>query len=48
MTITTVVYTEYIDSLAALPLLIGELGTDFGFYECDKDWWAFRLYSRIN
>ena len=32
----------------ALIMLLGKEGVDFCFYEEDEDWWALRLYSRIN
>ena len=34
--------------LTAITMLIGEEGVDYAFYEQDKDWWALRLYTRIN
>ncbi len=34
--------------LTALCMLIGEEGTDYCYYEEDKDWWALRLYINRN
>ena len=32
----------------AMIMLMGEEGVDFCYYETDLDWWALRLYTRIN
>lgn len=32
----------------AIAMLTGEEGKDFCYYEEDEDWWAIRLYTRIN
>ena len=32
----------------AMTMLLGEEGVDFCYYETDLDWWALRLYTRIN
>ena len=31
-----------------IPMLIGEEGQEFSYYEHDKQWWELRLYTRRN
>lgn len=31
-----------------LLMLLGDEGKDWAYYENDANWWALRLYSRIN
>lgn len=41
MTLRTLLFTGLI-------MLIGKEGQDWSYYENDPDWWALRLYTRIN
>jgi len=35
-------------TLTGLIMLLGKEGREFSYYEQDPEWWALRLYTRIN